>query len=90
MAPRRFFPRRLERWAHQLQLDMRLSLIWCSVVVDQFRVERRLVKLVGESVSAVTVHAGLADFAFQIGSVRLHLPGQISSPRQSQIHSLCS
>ena len=59
-------------------------------MVDQFRVERRLVKLAGESVSTATVHAGLADFAFQIGSVRLHLTGQISSLRQSQIHILYS
>ena len=59
-------------------------------MVDQFRVAQKLVVLAGESVSVVTVEAELADFAFLIGSVGLNLLGQISSLRQSQIHSLCS
>ena len=59
-------------------------------MVDQFRVARKLVVLARESVSVVTVEAELADFAFLIGSVGLNLLGQISSLRQSQIHSLCS
>ena len=59
-------------------------------MVDQFRVARKLVVLARESVSVVTVEAAVADFAFRIGSVGLNLLGQISSLRQSQIHSLCS
>ena len=59
-------------------------------MVDQFRVARMLVVLVKESVFVVTVEAELADFAFLIGSVGLNLLEQISSLRQSQIHSLCS